>query len=460
MVEFTIGEIVSAVGGTLVQGDPGLTVRGVSTDSRQLRPGELFIALQGERFDGHRFVKAAADSGAAAVIVMQPVAAPDGLAVIRVTDTLAALGALARAHRSRFEIPLIAITGSNGKTTTKDLIAAILEQTLQVVKTEQNYNNEIGLPLTLFKLSEATEAAVVEMGMRGLGQIRQLAQIARPTVGIVTNVGLTHLELLGNQENIAKAKGELVAALPRDGLAILNGDDPLVRAMQSLTSARKLLYGIDAPGLDYRATGITATVSGSRFTAETPQGIIMIELPLPGRHNILNALAAVAVAQALGLSNQLICKGLSAPLLTGKRLHILEQQGWWLIDDTYNASPTSVRAALEVLAGAVTGKRRIAVLADMLELGPAASRIHRELGTYAARLKIDWLLAYGDLAREYVVGFNSAAPQNRGVHFDNKKDLIGNLKALIQPGDWILVKGSRGMQMEEVVAALSQEEVE
>ncbi|HYH03804.1 MAG TPA: UDP-N-acetylmuramoyl-tripeptide--D-alanyl-D-alanine ligase, partial [Bacillota bacterium] len=380
MVEFTIQEIVNAVGGKLIQGNSDLRVRGVSTDSRRIQPEELFIALKGERFDGHRFIEAVAQLGAAAVVVMEPVAAPAGVAVIQVTDTLVALGAIARAHRRRFNIPTIGITGSNGKTTTKDLIAAVLEQACRVIKTEQNFNNEIGLPLTLFKITETTEATVVEMGMRGLGQIRQLAEIAEPTIGVVTNVGLTHLELLKSQENIAKAKAELVEALDQNGVAILNGDDPYVRAMQSLNRGKTVLYGIDTDGLDYRATGINSTVSGTEFNVETPDGTLAIKLPLPGRHNILNALAAVAVGKTIGLSDTVIQAGLMAPEMTGKRLHILEHDGYRVIDDTYNASPTSVRAALDVLAGLQSVKRSIAVLADMLELGPDAARLHRDLG--------------------------------------------------------------------------------
>lgn len=458
MVEFTIEEIIAAVDGRLLQGNPKLRVRGVNTDSRQIQAGELFIALKGERFDGHCFVETAAQSGAAAAVVMETVAAPPGLTVIQVADTLAALGAIARAHRRRFNIPTIGITGSNGKTTTKDLIAAVLEQACRVIKTEQNFNNEIGLPLTLFKISETTEATVVEMGMRGLGQIRQLATIAEPTIGVVTNVGLTHLELLKTQENIAKAKAELVEALGPNGVAVLNGDDPLVRAMQSLNRGKTVLYGIDAEGLDYRATGIKSMVSVSEFTAETPDGTLAIKLPLPGRHNILNALAAIAVAKTIGLSDSVIQAGLLKPQMTGKRLNILEQNGYRIIDDTYNASPTSVRAALDVLAGMQSG-RRIAVLADMLELGPEAVRLHHDLGSYAACLGVDQVLAFGDLARHYVAGFN-AVTSNNGLHFDDKNSLIDYLKSFLRPGDCILVKGSRGMKMEEIVAALSHKEGE
>jgi UDP-N-acetylmuramoyl-tripeptide--D-alanyl-D-alanine ligase len=459
MLEFTVEQIVAAVDGRLLQGDLQARLRGLSTDSRQVRPGELFIALRGERYDGHHFLEPVARAGAGAAVVMEPVAVPDGMAVIQVADTLTALGAIGRAHRQRFQIPLIGITGSNGKTTTKDLVAAVLEQVYPVVKTEQNFNNEIGLPLTLLKIDSHTAAAVVELGMRGRGQIRQLARIARPTVAIVTNVGLTHLELLGTQANIAQAKAELITELTKEGLAVLNGDDSYVRAMQDLTNAKTVFYGINAPQLDYRAIEIRRCDSGCQFVAQTPFGKLPITLPLPGRHNIWNALAAIAVAKELGLSDSAVQAGLNAPVMTGKRLHLIERNGCRIIDDTYNASPASVRAALEVLTGGgIADGRRIAVLADMLELGPDAARFHRELGEYAARIGVDLLLGYGELACEYVTGFK--AVKSGGIHYQSKTALIAELQHRLQPGDRILIKGSRGMHMEEVVTALTTKEDE
>jgi UDP-N-acetylmuramoyl-tripeptide--D-alanyl-D-alanine ligase len=458
MLEFTVGQIVSAVGGRLLQGDLHEVVRGLATDSRRAQPGELFVALGGEQFDGRQFIPAAAQAGAVAAIAAAPVTAPAGMALVVVDDSLAALGAIGRAHRRRFDIPVIGITGSNGKTTTKDLLAAILEQVFPVIKTEQNFNNEIGLPLTLARINVTTRAAVVEMGMRGLGQINQLAQIALPTMGIVTNVGLTHLELLGTQANIAQAKGELVAALEPTGLAVLNGDDPYVRAMRSLTKAKTVLYGIESPSLDYRATAIRLRDSSCEFIAQTPDGSLAIDLPLPGRHNILNALAAIAVAKELGVDAPAVRAGLTAPTLTGKRLHTIEHNQRRIIDDTYNASPTSVRAALEVLTAGEPGKnRRIAVLADMLELGSEAARLHRELGEYAAQVGVDWLLGYGELAREYVTGFNAVRP-HAGTCYQTKEALLVALQNGWRPGDRVLVKGSRGMKMEEIVTALTQKE--
>jgi UDP-N-acetylmuramoyl-tripeptide--D-alanyl-D-alanine ligase len=458
MLEFSVGQIMAAIGGNLLQGDPQTPLRGLSTDSRQVQSGELFVALRGEKFDGHQFLEAVARAGAGAAVVMAPVEAPASLALLQVDDTQSALGAIGRAHRQRFLVPVIGITGSTGKTTTKDLVASVLEQAYPVIKTERNFNNEIGLPLTLLKMQPTTAAAVVEMGMRGLGQIRQLAQIALPTVAVVTNVGISHLELLGSKENIAQAKGELVAELDPTGLAVLNGDDAYVRSMRKLTKAKTVFYGIDAPNLDYRATAIRRQHSGCTFVARVPGGELTVNLPLPGRHNIMNALAAIAVAKELGLSDPAVQTGLNAPVMTGKRLHIIEYHGYRIIDDTYNASPTSVRAALEVLGGGPAESRRFAVLADMLELGPESARFHRELGEYAAAIGVDLLMGYGDLAREYVAGFNTVRPG--ATHYRCKTDLIAELRGLLQSGDTILVKGSRSMHMEEIVAALTNKEDE
>jgi UDP-N-acetylmuramoyl-tripeptide--D-alanyl-D-alanine ligase len=458
MAEYTLAEVIAASGGLLLQNGTQPVFSGISTDSRLVQPGEVFIALKGENFNGHDFLLKAASLGAAALMIMDELPLPTGPFVIKVSDTLKALGDLARFHRHRFGVPVIGITGSNGKTTTKDLLASILQQEFSLVKTEANFNNEIGLPLTLFKMNRQTQAVVVEMGMRGLGQISNLAGIAEPDFGIVTNVGLTHLELLGSQHNIARAKAELVQSLPKNGLAVLNGDDPLVREMASATNARVVLYGIEGSDLHYRAGEIEMNESGSQFTTFFQNTCLKLTLPIPGRHNILNALGAIAVAKELGVLSQAIQRGLAEPVLTGKRLNFIEKNGYHLIDDTYNASPTSVKAAIDVLVAAGgAGQRKIAVLADMLELGPTTLALHHELGVYAAKSGVDSLFAFGDLAKEYANGMNETT--HGAEYFSNKQALIDRLKAYIKPGDFILIKGSRGMKMEEIVNALATEEV-
>lgn len=470
MADFTLRELVTATKGRLLRGELGETVQGLTIDSRHIEPGQLFLALKGERFDGHDFIAAALAGGARAVVLDDErrteeewFRAHSEVGVILAPDSQEALGAIARFHRDRFQIPVIAVTGSNGKTTTKDLVAAVLAQEWPIIKTEANFNNEIGLPLTLLKLDQTTRAAVVEMGMRGLGQIRHLCGIARPEMGIVTNVGLSHLELLGSQENIARAKAELVEALPSTGLAVLNGDDPYVRGMsrqhQSTSSLRTVRYGIDGPELDYRADKYRVIENGSCFRLVYSGGSFEVTLPIPGRHNVLNSLAAIALAKELGFSDSAIAKGLANPGLTEKRLNRIEYRGYTIIDDTYNASPASVRAALDVLCSLPNRNRRFAVLSDMLELGSAAASSHREIGIYAAQRGIDRLFTWGDLAVEYTSGMNGVT-QGKAVFFPSKSALIAELKSCLEPGDVVLVKGSRGMKMEEVVKALSGEGTE
>lgn len=457
MACFKLEEIIAVVGGRLSGGDPQLTVSGICTDSRQVKRGDLFLALKGERFDGHQFLNEAVKAGAAALLVMEDTGFDYGAPVIRTGDTLKALGAIARWHREKFMIPVIGITGSNGKTTTKDLTASVLAAKFRVVKTEANYNNEIGLPLTLLRIDPQTEAVVVEMGMRGLGQIQELASIAEPEIGVLTNIGQAHLELLGSEANIAKAKYELIEALPENGIAVINGDDPWMRRMPTPSRVTVFRYGLDHPGLDYRASIIKTLESGTLIKVTGGGEEFEVRTPLPGRFNVYNTLAAIVCGRALGLSIPEIKAGLAHPTVTGRRLKIFTRNGLRIIDDTYNASPASVKAALDVLSQMETKGRKIAVLADMLELGAAASQAHYEVGAYAGKGRIDYLLAYGDLAANYAAGFNSITA-GKAEYFSNKPDLIRKLKNMAQPGDAILVKGSRGMKMEEVVAVLAEEE--
>lgn len=456
MASFKLKELISIVNGQLIKGDPELTVSGISTDSRKIKKGELFLALKGERFDGHQFLNEAVQAGASALLVMEETDIGGETPLIMTDDTLKALGAIARFHRQRFKVPVIGVTGSNGKTTTKDLIAAVLSQKYNIVKTEANYNNEIGLPLTLLKMDQTTQAVVVEMGMRGLGQIRNLASIAQPELGVITNIGQAHLELLGSEANIAKAKAELLESLPPNGIAVLNGDDSWIRRMSIPHQVHPLWFGLNDSGLDYQGIVLENNGEGILFQVISKEEKFEIFLPLPGRLNVYNALAAVAVGRVLGLSIQEIKEGLAAPVMTGGRLKILNRNQLRIIDDTYNASPASVKAALEVLCGFSGPGKKIAVLGDMLELGQASIDAHFEVGVYAANLGVDQLLAYGQLARKYVEGFTSITP-GKAEYFSTKPEIIRALKELARPGDSILIKGSRGMKMEEVVEALSNE---
>lgn len=458
MASFKLREILQIVNGQLIKGDPELTVTGISTDTRKIKRGDLFLALKGERFDGHQFLSEAVKAGASALLVMEETDLDCRTSIIRTDDTLVAFGAIARFHREKFKVPVIGITGSNGKTTTKDLVAAVLSQKYVVVKNEANFNNEVGLPLTLLKIDQETEAVVVEMGMRGIGQIRNLAAIAKPRIGIITNIGQAHLELLGSQANIAKAKAELIESLPTDGIVVLNGDDPWIRQMPIPSQIRPIWFGLDHSELDYRAILKETNGQGTLFQVCGEGEKYEFVLPLPGRLNVYNALAAVVIGKTLGLSFSEIREGLAAPSMTARRLKVFNHNQLRIIDDTYNASPASVKAALEVLCQTAGPGRKIAILADMLELGEASPGLHREVGEYAANLGVDYLFGYGNLAVKYADGFNGITT-GKAEYFSNKPELIRVLKDFARPGDSILVKGSRGMKMEEVVEALNEEVV-
>ncbi|NLG84887.1 MAG: UDP-N-acetylmuramoyl-tripeptide--D-alanyl-D-alanine ligase [Firmicutes bacterium] len=456
---FSLAEVAEVTGGHLV-GDPGLTCVRVSIDSRRVEPGDLFFALRGERHDGHDFIPQAIAAGARAFVASRPVEVPAGVGAVFVPDTIAALGALARHHRRRFRLPVVAVTGSTGKTTTKEMIAAIGAVRHRVVKNEGNFNNEIGLPLTILALRPQDELLVVEMGMRGRGQIAALAAIAEPEIGGVTNIGLTHLELLGSQEAIAEAKGELVAALPGSGVAILNGDDARCAALAAKTGARVIRFGLGETA-EVRATALVEGPEGSEFLLRAPGGAgFPVRLNVPGRHQVQNALAAATAALALGLTPEEIQAGLADfGLARGRGGKVMAPGGWTVIDDTYNANPASMDAALRVMAARSIPGRRVAVLGDMLELGSATEAAHREVGRLAAGAGLSLLLTFGEAAREIghgavEAGFPSAAVR----HYTEKSVLLETLRSFLRPGDVVLVKGSRGMHMEEIVAGLLHKE--
>jgi len=443
-----------------------LTVESACVDSREVSRGSLFVAFEGEEVDGHAFVQDAFDRGAVAALVTRDVDVTGGqrLAsaiasataarlplVIRVEDALEALQAIGRQQRADHpSLRVVGVTGSVGKTTTKELVAAVLSVARPTLKSEGNYNNEIGLPLTLTRLIQAHAYAVLEMGMYALGEIALLCDIGVPNVGVVTNVEPVHLERLGTIERIAEAKSELVRALPPDGLAVLNGDDPRVRAMAELAACPSVTYGLGESN-DYRAVDIvTSGLDGMRFRVLGPSGGIAMRANILGRHQVMNVLAAVAVGRAEGLAWDTIADAVGA---TGPGLRLIPRLGAGgirILDDTYNASPAATIGALEVL-GAVTG-RRVAVLGDMLELGPMEEQGHAEVGRYAAEAT-DLLLTVGDRARLIARAARSAglAPV---WEVDSNGEAIDLLARTLQAGDTVLVKGSRGMTMEEIVAAL------
>ena len=456
---FSVKEVIEATQAVTAMRDERVTAfSAVVTDTRKIEPGALFIALKGERFNGEDFAADAVAAGAAGVLLSdacpsEKYAGIEGADVLLVPDTLAAYQQLAHAWRERFSLPVVAITGSNGKTTTKDLTAAVLSARGPVLKTQANYNNEIGLPLTLLGLREKHTAAVVEIGMRGLHQIEAMAPIADPSVGIVTNVGETHMELLGSLENIARAKAELVEAIGAGGTVILNADNAYVAAMREKARAgvRVLTFGLeksaDVKGADIR-TAAGKTTFAVTYGGETHDYTIA----MVGRHNVENALAAIACGFALSLTPAEIAAGLTHLEATKMRFEVEHVAGYEVINDAYNASPMSMQAAIETLAELRKG-RKVAVLGDMLELGPIAKKAHEEVGREVASHGFAALVTRGEMGEAIADGARGAG-MDAVYEAASHAEAARILKEILQPGDAVLFKGSRGMKMEKIIDLL------
>jgi UDP-N-acetylmuramoyl-tripeptide--D-alanyl-D-alanine ligase len=454
MAAFSIQELVRATEGALVSGDLGVPVAGVSIDSRTLQVGEAFFAIVGHRLDGHAYLADAAARGAACVVVHAlPDEPPANVPLVLVEDTTRSLGRLAAWHRSRFAVPVVAITGSIGKTTAKELTAAVLATRWDVLKPASSFNNQWGLPLTLLRLGAEHGAAVVELGTNQAGEIATLSAIARPTIGVVTMVAAVHTEFLGSIEGVREEKAALVRALSPAGIAVLNADDPRVASMAGEAKGRVVTFG-RAAGATVRVAGEpTDTDEGFAFTLEVGGRRQPLSVAFAGRHNVINALAAAAVGVALELSLEDIARGLAAARPVGGR-------GIWkragevtILDDTYNASPASVRAALDTLAARRAGRRAVVVLGDMLELGALSDAAHREVGRLVAALPADEFVGMGKAAALTVEAARAAGLAD-AHHAPTFEAAVAHLLKRLSPGDVVLVKGSRGMRMERVVDAL------
>ena len=421
---------------------------GCSTDSRSCRREQLFVALEGPNHDGHEHVAEAGRRGAAAALVSRTVNA--SLPLIRVGDTLQALGRLAGVWRDRFELPVIGVTGSNGKTTVKEMLAAILSAGARVLATRGNLNNEIGLPLTLMELNDEHRLAVIEMGANHPGEIARLARLARPRVGVITQCAPAHLEGFGSIEGVARAKGELLANLDRDGTAVINMDDDFAQLWRRLAGPRRCLgFAIDSAA-DVAAEWCREE-TGSRIEMTTPAGPIRLRLALPGRHNVANAAAATAAALAVGAGPEAIVNGLEGIRPIPGRLEPKSiGDGICIIDDTYNANPASLQAGLEVLAG-FPGRHWL-VLGDMAELGDQACDYHRQVAQLVHDYSVERLLTIGELSRLTTASFGEGAR-----HYASMEALVASLEETLEPDTTVLIKGSRSMGLEGVVAALTSE---
>ena len=446
-------KIATVVNGKLHPHNSHGVISGIATDSRAVTPGELFVALHGPSFDGHDFIAAAAGKGALATLCDHLL--PDQpLPQIVVADTLRALGDLAAFWRHRFHLPVAAITGSSGKTTTKEMLAAILAINAPGLKTAGNFNNLIGLPLTLFQLTTAAQWAVLEMGMSERGEIARLTEIATPTVGVITNIAPAHLLTMKTLGGIARAKGELFAALYPGATAVINLDDERVAAIPVANGVQRRTYGL-AAAADIRAEQICPGGAEVRFLLRAAEGTRAIKLPVPGRHNVSNALAAATAALSMGRTLDEIVQGLEtfSPAKGRMETHLLSD-GIVLIEDTYNANPLSVKAALVALDEMGGSGERIAVLADMLELGESSAELHRDIGEFAAA-HCDRLLLFGAASKEIAVGARRAGmTAARVCHYASQEEVASALIQSLRPGDRIIIKGSRGMKMEQITVAL------
>jgi UDP-N-acetylmuramoyl-tripeptide--D-alanyl-D-alanine ligase len=454
-----LDDLLAATGGRLLGPTTVTSFSIAAVDSRQVVPGACFVALRGERVDGHRYVAEAVRNGAAVAIVERSVDLPAGhdAAVVQVTDALTALQDLAGWWRDRFAVRVVGITGSTGKTIAKEIVADVLSRTLHTLRNEGNLNSETGLPMSLLLLEPSHEAAVLEMSMYTEGEIARLAEIARPEVGVVLAVHPTHLERAGSLEAIARAKAELPAALPDHGLAVLNVDEPLVAAMRAVTRAEVRTFGL-SEAADVRATDVASDgLAGTAFTLRAPWGTRRLRSATPGRHLVPHALAAAAVAERLGLPLDEVEAGLAIGSHAAHRMAVLEAaSGATIVDDTYNASPVSVGAALDFLAEAplAAGRRRLAVLGDMLELGPDEERLHREIGAKAAAI-VDGLVAVGERGR-WIGEAARATGLVRVAMARDADEAATVVERELGPrvGDLLLVKGSRGIELDRLVASL------
>jgi len=453
---FSISDIADATGGRII-GCPEGEVDGVSTDSRTITAGELFVPLRGENFDGHAYLEAVADRGVdttlAAESWLTAHTPPPSLSCIAVPDTLRALGDLAAAYRGRYELPIVGITGSNGKTTCKEMLATILDQIGPGLKTAGNLNNLIGLPQMLFRMNTEQQWAVLEMGMSEPGEIDRLAEIAVPQVGIVLNAFPAHLESMGTIENVARAKGELLLRLPSGGCAVVNADDPLISAQPVPDGVRRITFGLQ--DAEVRATDIASCgVDGQRFTLHLGGSVLPVNLAAFGSHSIYNALAAAAAAHALGLPAELIVNGLELFRPYDKRFSLEKVGGFMLIDDSYNANPASTGAALATLAELKGDRKTFVALGDMLELGGNEAELHRMAGIQAAQVA-DRLYLYGELTRFSAESALSAGmPAECIISGLSHEEIAADICTRAMAGDFILLKGSRGMRMEKIAEAI------
>lgn len=455
MKNMTLCRMAKVCGGVYIgrEEDQNLEVSAITTDSRKAEPGSLFAAIRGERADGHDFIPSVFEKGALCVISEQDL--PEGSGnYIRVSSTLEALKALAEYYLEQLAIPVVGITGSVGKTSTKEMVAAVLSQKYRTLKTAGNFNNELGLPLTVFRLREEHEMAVLEMGINHFGEMHRLAKIAKPDTCVITNIGQCHLEYLGDRDGVLRAKSEIFDFLRPDGHIILNGDDDKLETVTEVKGIRPVFFGI-GPDNDIYADRIEKRgLDGISCRIHTAQGKFSALIPIPGIHMVMNALAGTAVGLQYGLSLEQIRAGIESLQPVSGRFHIIHTDRFTIIDDCYNANPVSMKASLEVLQDGFG--RKVAILGDMGELGGEEEQLHREVGEFAGGLDIDVCICVGPLGAKLAEGVSAANTQQQVITVPNLQLLLRQLPGLVQNGDTILVKASHFMHFEKIVAELEQ----
>jgi len=452
MQQLKLKEILEATNGELICGDKNAKFTNVSINSREIADGDLFIPIVGDRFDGHDFIVPSFKAGASASLTHKKIDPIENKSLILVDDTTKALGDLASFYRDKFDIPFVGITGSVGKTSTKDMVAVVLSQKFNVLKTEGNFNNEIGLPLTLLNLDSFHEAAVIEMGTSAPGEISRLTSITKPDITVITNIGTAHIEKFGSRQNILKAKLEILEGLSEGGIVVLNGDDNLLGGMKELLKFRTIFYGME-DGHDYQAYNVkTFGEAGTIFEITIRNHEYKIHIPAPGTHNVYNALAAIAIGMELNIPVEKIVSGISEYIPYKMRLNITNRDGIKIINDVYNASPQSMEAAINVLKDVGSNGRTVAILGDMLEMGEWAATAHYGVGKFAASKGINFIIGVGENGKDIVQGaIDFGTSLNNLFSFENNSEVNEFLKGFIRIGDIILVKGSRGMKGEEIV---------
>jgi UDP-N-acetylmuramoyl-tripeptide--D-alanyl-D-alanine ligase len=459
---WTVAKLIKATAGVLLQGDPNLAVGNISTDTRQLQPADCFVALPGEHADGHAFIPDALAKGTGALVVSvksghHSVAAPADVAIIEVPDTLYALGEIARHFRLQHPIPVVGITGSNGKTSTKEMVTAVLMQRFDVLKNEGNFNNLIGAPLTLLALQPHHRAAVVEMGINVPGEMARLLEISKPTVGLITNIQPAHLEGLHSLDEILHEKGKLWLNLQPEDCAVVNLDDERLAKLSKQITARTVSYSVKAPGAHVRLVSEVTTDEGvSAFDISLEEKSVAVRLPVLGLHHVGNALAAAAVGWGMGMPAESIAAGLATyqPVKMRMQMHRLAD-GRVLIDDSYNANPGSLLAAVQTVALESRGKPVVAVLGDMRELGPESASLHREVGHQIAAFGVAQLITLGQMTRELARGAREAGLSVSACrHAESHEQIVSWLRNEVIKDAWVLVKGSRSMAMDRVVEGI------